>query len=35
MNNGGPEQCVKCGCWDPTPIGIPAYFMAPEKCEPT
>jgi len=31
--DGGTEQCSKCGCWDPTPYGMPAHSMAPEECE--
>lgn len=32
--DGGPEQCTQCGCWDPTPVGMQAYSMAPKVCEP-
>jgi len=34
IEDGGPEQCIVCGCWDPTPVGMPAYSMAPVTCEP-
>ena len=34
VEDGGPEQCIVCGCWDPTPVGMPAYSMAPITCEP-
>jgi hypothetical protein len=30
--DGGPEQCARCGCWDCTPVGMPAYSMAPKEC---
>ena len=33
VHDGGPEQCTQCGCWDPTPVGMQAYSMAPKECD--
>jgi len=34
IHDGGPVQCIKCGYWDPTPVGMPIYSMAPKECDP-